>query len=129
MNSFHNQIVSSEFEGEAVTCVLDQPSGFVCKASRRTLSHEIDSATGGIIDRLRSVSCAVEFRVGTASWTDPTLVNSDLFYPPYVRSAEQRLRFYAEQFNTVEVDSTYYALPGESLGPLQVLASRENFRI
>src|SRR5580704_4360495 len=55
----------------------------------------------------------VEFRVGTASWTDPTLVNSDLFYPPSVRSAEERLRFYAEQFNTVEVDSTYYALPAE----------------
>jgi len=50
---------------------------------------------------------------GQASWTDPILVNSDLFYPPSVRSAEERLRFYAEQFNTVEVDSTYYALPAE----------------
>ncbi len=59
------------------------------------------------------MSGAVEFRIGTASWTDPTLVNSDLFYPPSVRSAEERLRFYAEQFNTVEVDSTYYALPAE----------------
>jgi uncharacterized protein YecE (DUF72 family) len=38
---------------------------------------------------------------------------SALFYPPSVRSAEERLRFYAEQFNTVEVDSTYYALPEE----------------
>jgi uncharacterized protein YecE (DUF72 family) len=40
-------------------------------------------------------------------------VNSDLFYPSSVRSAEERLRFYAEQFNTVEVDSTFYALPAE----------------
>ena len=56
---------------------------------------------------------AVEFLVGTASWTDPTLVNSDLFYPSSMRSAEERLRFYAEQFNTVEVDSTFYALPAE----------------
>ena len=55
----------------------------------------------------------IEFRVGTASWTDPTLVNSELFYPPSARSAEERLRFYAEQFNTVEVDSTFYALPAE----------------
>jgi len=54
---------------------------------------------------------AVEFRIGTASWTDPSLVNSDLFYPASIRSAEERLRFYAERFNTVEVDSTYYALP------------------
>jgi len=48
-----------------------------------------------------------------ACWTDPTLINSDLFYPPSARSAEERLRFYAEQFNTVEIDSTYYALPAE----------------
>jgi uncharacterized protein YecE (DUF72 family) len=65
------------------------------------------------IVKLSKVSDTIDFRVGTASWTDPTLVNSDLFYPPSVRSAEERLRFYAEQFNTVEVDSTYYALPAE----------------
>jgi uncharacterized protein YecE (DUF72 family) len=59
------------------------------------------------------VSSAIEFRVGTASWTDRTLVNSDLFYPSSVRSAEERLRFYAEQFNTVEVDSTFYVVPAE----------------
>ena len=55
----------------------------------------------------------VQFFVGTASWTDPSLVNSTLFYPPAARSAEDRLRFYAEHFNTVEVDSTYYVLPSE----------------
>jgi uncharacterized protein YecE (DUF72 family) len=52
------------------------------------------------------VGGAIEFRVGTASWTDPSLTNADLFYPLSVRSAEERLRFYAERFNTVEVDST-----------------------
>jgi uncharacterized protein YecE (DUF72 family) len=65
------------------------------------------------IDTISVVSRVIEFRVGTASWTDPTLVKSDLFYPPSVRTAEDRLRFYAERFNTVEVDSTYYALPAE----------------
>ena len=59
------------------------------------------------------MSAVVEFRIGTASWTDASLVNSDLFYPASIRSAEDRLRFYAERFNTVEVDSTYYALPSE----------------
>ena len=54
-----------------------------------------------------------QFLVGTASWTDPTLVKSDVFYPRALKTAEDRLRFYAEQFNTVEVDSTYYALPAE----------------
>jgi uncharacterized protein YecE (DUF72 family) len=54
-----------------------------------------------------------QYLVGTASWTDPTLVKSDTFYPPSAKTAEDRLKFYAEQFNTVEVDSTYYALPAE----------------
>ena len=53
------------------------------------------------------------FHVGTASWTDPSLIASAAFYPPDVKTAEDRLRFYAEQFDTVEVDSTYYALPSE----------------
>jgi uncharacterized protein YecE (DUF72 family) len=66
------------------------------------------------------VSGAVEFRVGTASWTDPTFLNSDLFYPPSVRSSEERSRFYSEQFNTVEVDSTYYALPTERNVPFLI---------
>jgi uncharacterized protein YecE (DUF72 family) len=52
-------------------------------------------------------------RVGTCSWTDPTLVNSGHFYPDSARSAEARLQYYASQFNIVEVDSSYYAMPGE----------------
>lgn len=52
-------------------------------------------------------------RVGTCSWTDPTLVDSGRFYPDSARSAEARLQYYAGQFNIVEVDSSYYALPGE----------------
>jgi uncharacterized protein YecE (DUF72 family) len=52
-------------------------------------------------------------RVGTASWTDRTLIKSGTFYPRQVTTAEGRLRFYAEQFDTVEVDSSYYALPSE----------------
>lgn len=50
--------------------------------------------------------------VGTCSWTDPALVRSG-WYPRGHRDAEGRLRYYAERFPVVEVDSTYYALPGE----------------
>ncbi len=49
--------------------------------------------------------------VGTASWTDPTLVKSRRFYPKGCSSAEARLRYYASQFPLVEVNSSYYALP------------------
>jgi uncharacterized protein YecE (DUF72 family) len=59
-----------------------------------------------------------EFLVGTASWTDPSLVKSDLFYPPSLKTAEQRLRFYAEQFKTVEVDASYYTIVAERTAQL-----------
>lgn len=49
--------------------------------------------------------------VGTASWTDKTLLDSGRFYPESVKTPEARLRFYASQLNLVEVDTTYYAIP------------------
>jgi uncharacterized protein YecE (DUF72 family) len=53
-----------------------------------------------------------QIRVGTASWTDRTLIASG-WYPPEANTPEKRLRFYARQFPLVEVDATYYALPAE----------------
>jgi uncharacterized protein YecE (DUF72 family) len=49
--------------------------------------------------------------VGTASWSDKTLLDCGKFYPPTVKTPEARLRFYASQFNLVEVDTSYYAIP------------------
>ena len=59
-------------------------------------------------------------RVGTASWTDPTLVKSGRFYPPGTSTAEARLRFYASQFPIVEVDSSYYFIPRQEQAGLWV---------
>jgi uncharacterized protein YecE (DUF72 family) len=53
-----------------------------------------------------------EVRVGTASWTDQTLLASG-WYPPEADTPDKRLRYYARQFQLVEVDATYYALPAE----------------
>ncbi len=53
-----------------------------------------------------------DIRVGTASWTDKTLIESG-WYPPEANNPEKRLRYYTRQFPLVEVDSTYYALPAE----------------
>jgi uncharacterized protein YecE (DUF72 family) len=50
--------------------------------------------------------------IGTASWTDKSLLGSG-WYPKGADSAEERLRFYASQFPLVEVDSTYYFPPSE----------------
>ncbi len=49
--------------------------------------------------------------IGTCSWTEKTLIKSGEFYPKEAKSAEDRLKFYAENFDTVEVDSSYYAIP------------------
>lgn len=51
--------------------------------------------------------------IGTASWTDKTLIESGRFYPKEANNAEARLRFYAENFPIVEVDSTYYYPPSD----------------
>jgi uncharacterized protein YecE (DUF72 family) len=46
--------------------------------------------------------------VGTSSWTDPGFVED--WYPPGL-PARERLCFYAEHFEAVEVNSTHYAIP------------------
>jgi len=51
-------------------------------------------------------------RVGTAGWTDKTLIESG-WYPDGASNPEKRLKYYASQFPLVEVDSVYYALPAE----------------
>ena len=56
--------------------------------------------------------------VGTASWTDKTLIACGRFYPKDATSAEARLRYYASQFPIVEVDSSYYAMPAPATSQL-----------
>jgi uncharacterized protein YecE (DUF72 family) len=56
--------------------------------------------------------------VGTASWTDKTLIACGRFYPRDANTAEARLRYYASQFPLVEVDSSYYAMPAPSTAQL-----------
>jgi uncharacterized protein YecE (DUF72 family) len=58
--------------------------------------------------------------VGTASWTDPTMTASGVFYPTGADTAEARLQYYASTFPVVEVDATYYALPAERTSQLWV---------
>jgi len=51
-------------------------------------------------------------RIGTCSWADDAL--SKHWYPKGVAAGE-RLAYYAQHFDTVEVDSTYYRLPAEPM--------------
>ena len=51
-------------------------------------------------------------RVGTCSWADDAL--SKHWYPKGTPAGE-RLAYYSQHFDTVEVDSTYYRLPAEEM--------------
>lgn len=55
---------------------------------------------------------AAPIRIGTCSWADDAL--SKHWYPPGLPPRE-RLGWYAERFSTVEVDSTYYRVPDETM--------------
>jgi uncharacterized protein YecE (DUF72 family) len=56
---------------------------------------------------------AAPIRIGTCSWADESL--SRYFYPREIKSAEDRLRYYTERFDTVEANSTYYHLPAREM--------------
>ncbi len=51
-------------------------------------------------------------RIGTCSWADEAL--SKHWYPKGLKAGD-RLAWYAEHFDTVEVDSTFYRLPVEEM--------------
>ena len=67
---------------------------------------------------------AAEIRVGTCSWADEAL--SKYFYPPGLKAGD-RLAYYAEHFDTVELDSTYYRLPVDSMASRWVEQTPDEF--
>src|ERR687895_1880077 len=56
-------------------------------------------------------SMAGRIIVGTSSWADPGFVKE--WYPPKMPAAE-RLPWYAERFEAVELNSSFYAVPERS---------------
>jgi len=67
-----------------------------------------------------------DIKVGTASWTDKTLLASG-WYPKDADSAERRLAYYAGRFPLVEVDSTYYSPPAEQTAKLWAERTPDGF--
>jgi uncharacterized protein YecE (DUF72 family) len=78
-------------------------------------AEPLQPATGGSI------------RIGTASWTDPTMTARGVFYPDTADTAEERLGYYASRFPIVEVDATYYALPARRTAELWVERTPPDF--
>jgi uncharacterized protein YecE (DUF72 family) len=67
-----------------------------------------------------------EIKIGTASWTDKTLLASG-WYPASADNAEKRLAYYASKFPLVEVDSTYYSPPAEQTAQLWAARTPDEF--
>ncbi|MGW0505446.1 DUF72 domain-containing protein [Micromonospora sp. NPDC003241] len=67
-----------------------------------------------------------EIKVGTASWTDRTLLDSG-WYPQTADTPEKRLAYYARQFPLVEVDATYYSPPAERTARLWAERTPDGF--
>ena len=96
--------------------------------ARMTTSHDPgpDAANARSTDVAAAAAEPIEVagggtvRIGTASWTDPTMIAPGVFYPRGADTAEERLHFYAETFPVVEVDATYYALPAPRTAELWV---------
>ena len=72
-------------------------------------------------------SAGATIRIGTASWTDPTMTAPGVFYPRGADSAEERLTYYAETFPIVEIDATYYALPSPRVAEAWVARTPPDF--
>jgi uncharacterized protein YecE (DUF72 family) len=64
-------------------------------------------------------------RIGTCSWADEGLLKA--WYPRGVSTAEKRLRYYAERFDVVEVDSPFYALPDPAVAARWVERTPDDF--
>src|SRR3954471_13694854 len=62
--------------------------------------------------------------VGRSSWANPGFVEE--WYPQGL-AARDRLPYYAERFDGVEVNSTFYAIPGERTARRWVGATPEGF--
>lgn len=65
-------------------------------------------------------------KVGTASWTDKTLLESG-WYPPGADTPEKRLAHYASNYPVVEVDATYYGPPNENTTRLWAQRTPDGF--
>ncbi|MDR1471385.1 MAG: DUF72 domain-containing protein [Synergistaceae bacterium] len=65
-------------------------------------------------------------RIGICSWTDRTLLKSG-FYPASANTPASRLAHYASEFDTVEVDSSFYAIPSVANACRWIAGTPKNF--
>jgi uncharacterized protein YecE (DUF72 family) len=90
-------------------------------------ADRLDGIAGDVAASPVRIADGGTIRIGTASWTDPTMTAAGVFYPDGADSAEERLNYYASKFPVVEVDATYYALPSRRTAELWVERTPPDF--
>jgi uncharacterized protein YecE (DUF72 family) len=63
-------------------------------------------------------------RVGTSSWSDPGFLK---YWYPQGLSAKERLAYYAERFDCVELNASFYAVPAERQAELWAERTPDGF--
>ena len=86
--------------------------------------HRQDRARGTSRPLSTRSSPQAAIRVGTSSWTDPGFLR--YWYPKGLSPAE-RLAFYAERFDCVELNASFYALPAERQAELWAERTPDRF--
>ncbi len=66
--------------------------------------------------------------IGNCAWIDESLIKAGTFYPADAKTPESRLRFYSSIFPTVEVDTSYYAIPKQEVVSQWVQRTPADFR-
>ena len=106
--SFAPSEIPAEFDAPGTWDVVHDPGVSVAQARVASVAC---AATGAGVLTIDDT----QVRIGTASWTDPTLLRCGAFYPQHVTTPETRLRHYASQFPVVEIDSTFYVPPTRAM--------------
>src|SRR4051812_29620568 len=99
------------------TAVAPHSSATSQSGSRRWGSALRNSTTGSVFRRpvaLPSRAMPGRILVGTSSWADPGFVED--WYPRGM-AARDRLAWYAQRFEYVEVNSSFYAVPAQKTVP------------
>ena len=52
-----------------------------------------------------------DYRIGLSAWTDRSMLEEGHFYPRKTMAPDERLWWYAQYFDVVEVNSSFYAIP------------------
>src|SRR5918992_519886 len=70
-----------------------------------------------------------DLRIGTSGWSYPTGEGTwnGIFYPPKKAKKFDELAYYAERFDTVEINSTFYRTPAVNVTKSWATRTPKNF--